>query len=421
MSAEIQNLEEIAFTPARRKVLEVVQAGLNAIDTIAVVKENFVLSDDSLKVCGKEYNLKDYKHIYVVGFGKASGKAAVAVEEVLGARIAEGLIISLTAASTEHIKVVAGTHPLPSEQNVSDSEQILEISKKAKEDDLIICIISGGGSALFCGDMEECEQDTRLYTEYLKTNGEIKELNTVRKHISSVKGGGLAKALYPSTVIGLVFSDIAGSNCNLVTSGPTYYDESTVADAQKIIDKYNLGKFALRETPKDKKYFEKVSNFEIVSNVKALQNMVAKAKELGIPARILTSACYSEAKEAFAMLENDCKKGELVLAGGEVRVTITRTGGTGGRCQYTGMAVFNRIVPGETFCAFASDGLDNSKCAGVIIDSDSQKRAAEQKIDQASYLENFDGYGLFAALGKEQIFTGITESNVSDWLLLYKE
>jgi glycerate-2-kinase len=421
MSAQIKNLDTIAFTAARRKVLDIVQAGVQSIDTIEVVKEKFVLDGDILSVCGKAYDLKKYKNIYVVGFGKASGRAVIAVEEVLGSRIADGLVISLTAASTEHIKVVAGTHPLPSPQNVVASEQILEICKKAKEDDLIICVISGGGSSLFCGDMEECEQDTRLYTEYLKTNGEIVELNTVRKHISNVKGGGLAKAMYPATAIGLIFSDIAGANCDFVTSGPTYYDNTTIADAEKIIKKYNLGEFKLIETPKDKKYFDKVANYEIVSNVKALESMVARAKEFGVPAHIMTAACYSDAQQAFTDLERECKKGELVLAGGEVRVTVTRSGGTGGRCEYMGMAILERIAPGETFCAFASDGLDNSNCAGVIIDSDTQKRAIDLKIDPVEHLHKFDGYGLFAALGKEQIFTGITESNVSDWLLLYKE
>ncbi len=421
MPATIKNLDVIGSTPARRTILDIVQAGIDSIDTEAIIKEKVILEGDLLSVCGRVYDLRNYNNLYVIGFGKASGKAASAIEEIVGSRITEGLVISLAPAKTEHITIAAGTHPLPSAQNVVVSEQIFEIAKKAKEEDLVICLVSGGGSALFCGDTEECEQDTRLYKEYLKTNGDIHELNTVRKHISAVKGGGLAKALYPATVISLVFSDIAGAKCDLVTSGPTYYDESTAIDAQKIIDKYNLGNFKLRETPKDPKYFERLSNFEIVSNVKALEGMATRAKELGLHARIVTSSCYSEAVDAFLLMQEECKPGELVLVGGEVRLTVARGRGSGGRCQYTAMAVLQKIHPGETFCAFASDGLDNSDCAGVIIDENTQQCAREYSIDYKKYLENFDGYEMFARLGKEQIFTGPTESNVSDLFLLLKE
>ena len=441
MPTTIQNLPDIAITPEREKVLSIIHAGIDAIDTENVLRKQICLEQKDgksfLKIKGQEFDLDKYRHVYVLGFGKASSKAAEVVDSILGDVIDAGVVISIQAAHCDHIEVITGTHPLPSLTNVVATKKIITLAENAKEDDLVICLISGGGSALLCGDEEEADQGVRLYNEYLKTNGEIIELNTVRKHISILKGGGLAKLVYPATLVGLIFSDIAGDNCDFITSGPTYKDKTTVADAQKIIEKYGLDNFTLIETPKDDVYFKNVSNIVMISNIEALEGMTARATALGLRSKVASSAIYTSADEAVAMLQDACALGEVVLAGGEIRVLvdadadvdfgkdknnkIVTTTGPGGRCHYLGMSALPTLRPDETFCAFATDGVDNSNSAGVIIDSGTRARAEELGLNSADYKAHFAGYTFFNKLGHEQIFTGITQSNVSDLMVLFRK
>lgn len=442
MPATIQNLKDIAITPERAKVLEIIQAGIDAIDTETVIRKQITLSTtggkNMLTIKGKVFDLDSYKHVYVLGFGKASAKAAEVIDDILGDVIDDGVVVSIEAAKCKHIEVIAGTHPLPSLANVAATKKIIALAEKAKADDLVICLISGGGSALLCGDETECEQGIRLYNEYLNTDGEILELNTVRKHISILKGGGLAKIVYPATLVGLVFSDIAGDHYDFITSGPTYKDATTVEDARKIIEKYNLNRFdsfgkskdfVLIETPKDEVYFEKVSNIIMVCNMEALEGMSARVVALGLKPKIISSSIYTEAGEAVTNLQSACQPGEVILAGGEIRLTVTAAaqdkkyavnGKPGGRCQYLGMYALPTVRPDETMCFFASDGVDNSDCAGVIIDSSTQERAGKLGLTSADFLAHFAGYNFFHQLGHEQIFTGPTESNVSDLMVVMR-
>ncbi len=164
---------------------------------------------------------------------------------------------------------------------------------------MIIVLVSGGGSALLCCPEKECKQGMLFTIAFLKTGGTISEMNTIRKHLSLLKGGGLAKIAYPATVIGLIFSDIPGNAFENVASGPTYKDKTTVADAEKIITENNLGNFELIETPKEDKYFEKVHNFVLVSNTTAVDAMAKKAKELDLDAKIVSTELYDEVDKAF--------------------------------------------------------------------------------------------------------------------------
>ena len=421
MSAHIQNKNDIAFTPEREKVLEIIQAGMDAIDTELVLRRQVKLDGDTLTIKDKTFDLTTYKHVYVIGSGKASSKAAEVIESILGDRIESGVVISLRAVPCSRIETLVGTHPLPSQQIVEAGEKILALAEKVEENDLVICLISGGGSALLCGGQEECDQNAKLYNAYLKTDGEILDLNILRKHLSVVKGGGLAKLLFPATVVGLIFSDIAGEHFDSIASGPTYKDTTTADDARAVAKKYGLEGFDFVETPKDDNYFKKVTNIAIVSNVEALAQMEKRAIELGLKAKIISSSIYTEAPEMFKELQEACGEHEVVLAGGEMRLVVTRANGTGGRCHYLGMYALPHLRPDETLCAFASDGGDNSDSAGIIIDADSVHRAEEKHLDVADYLARYDGLGLFHALGREQIFTGITEANVSDLYVLLRK
>lgn len=416
----IQNRKDLEITPERKLVLDIAEAGLDAINTESVVKNSLSLSGTELSINGNVFELSDYQNLYILGFGKASAEAAEALEAVLGEKISDGIVISLHKSNCTRIQTFEGTHPLPSKTNVEVAERMAHLIKKITEHDLVITLISGGGSALLCWTNEECEQGIKLYNNYLKTGDDIKALNTIRKHISPAKGGGLAKMLYPATVISLIFSDVAGNNDHLVNSGPTFYDESTVADAKAIIEKYELGDYALTETPKDKKYFEKVTNITLVSNQTALNAMKRAAESLGKTATIISSELLNPAHETIELFLQEAKPGTILLAGSEIKLLVTKSGGKGGRNTYLATYALQKLHETDTFAAIASDGLDNSDCAGALVDKHTNIAIEHEKISLSDYLENFDGYTLFEKTGHELVYTGATKANVSDYLIFYR-
>jgi len=416
----IKNFEQLALTPQRELVLQIAEAGFDAIDTEKAIGDQVRLINHSLIVKNSIFDLEKFENIYVIGFGKASCKAAFALEKILGNKIRDGIAIGLKPLACEFVKTYEGTHPQPSEQNVRLANDIVNMAGKLKEKDLVITIVSGGGSALLCWPMEECKQAYNLYEKFLPSGGGITELNTVRKHISLLKGGGLAKILHPATVLGLIFSDVPGNDFSLIASGPTYKDNSTVADAQAIIEKYGLGEFRLTETPKEEKYFKKVTNIPLVSNLTALNAMKAYAEKAGITANIISSQVTQDAGIALDSLENGLQPNAAALAGGEIRLVVTKKGGKGGRNLYLGMAAIDRLGKNDIFAAIASDGMDNSDCAGVILDFSSRKKLEKQGLNLADYIQRYDGYSLFEKLGAELIFTGPTDANVSDLMIWFK-
>ena len=283
----IKNFDELAITENRRLALEIAEAGLTAIGTEDVILNSIKLENNILTIQDKSFDLNNFKKIKVIGFGKCSGNAALALEKVLGDKIDMGAIVGLHKVDCKYIESFIGTHPRPTEMNITAGKRIYEIVKDSNEEDLIIVLVSGGGSALLSYPESEVAQGAKLYENALKSGQTINETNTVRKHLSLLKGGGLAKVAYPATVIGIIFSDVPGDNFSEVASGATYKDESTIADTQKIIDEYNLGEYELIETPKEDKYFEKVHNFVLVSNKTAVEAMDKKAQELGFKTKIV--------------------------------------------------------------------------------------------------------------------------------------
>lgn len=415
----IKNFDELATTTNKKIALQIMEAGLDGINTEKVVESAVSVFGDILSIKGKEFDLSKYNKIKVVGFGKSSCDAASALEKILGSRIRTGAVIGLNKTTCDYIETFAGTHPRPSPQNTEASKKIFDIVKNSAEDDLIIALVSGGGSALLCSSEEECVQGAKLYDAFLKADKTITEINTVRKHLSSLKGGGLAKIAYPATVIGLIFSDIPGDNFEDVASGPTYKDRTTIEDARKIIIENNLGEFNLTETPKEDKYFEKVYNFVLVSNKIAVEAMSNKAKEFGIKTKTLSTELYDDAdivaKEIFSAEEDDT----AILAAGEPRVVVKGKGGKGGRNLHLGLCAIaeESVNPGSVFISFASDGMDNSDAAGAVVDTGVIERAKKIGLDAKDYLERLDSYTFFEKAGG-MIKTGPTGSNVSDLMIL---
>ncbi|PIP87216.1 hypothetical protein COW81_01445 [Candidatus Campbellbacteria bacterium CG22_combo_CG10-13_8_21_14_all_36_13] len=421
MSKYIKNFKELASTEARKNALEIVSAGYESIDTENVIKKQVWIEQEILHIDGQKFDLNKYEKIYILGCGKVACSAAFYLERILKAYVDEGAVVGISEGVCEIVETFKGTHPLPSEANFQASKRMQEIGAKATENDLVFVIVGGGGSALLCGSSVEHKQGERLYNKFLKSGGDISELNTVRKHISDLKGGGLAKALYPATVVGLIFSDIPGDDYPDVASGPTYIDETTIEDAQKIIEKYSLGEFDLIETPKDKKFFEKVNNIVLVSNNVALKAMKEKAEALGYDSLIVANNLYGDPKETAKFLIEKSKPGRVVLAGGEISLTIPEgCDGKGGRNDYLAMEMLDHIKKGDVFVSFASDGHDNTDSAGAIIDFDTKNDLELKEVKIEKHKVCLDSYTLFEYTNN-LIFTGDLESNVSDLMILLSE
>jgi len=414
----IKNFDDLATNKYRRDALDIVEAAYSAIDTESVIKDKVSLDGEVLKICDESFDLGKYEHIYVLGFGKVACRAASVLESALKGSVKEGAVIGIGDGVCQTIETYKGTHPLPSEVNFEGTSRIEKIGRDATEKDLVLVIIGGGGSSLLCSSESEFKQGRRLYEDFLNSGGDISELNTIRKHISELKGGGLAKLLYPATVVGLIFSDIPGGNCSIVASGPTYKDETTIEDAEAIIKKYGLKNFDLVETPKEDKFFEKVKNIVLVSNVTALDVMQKVAEEKGYSSSLIGCDLYNFPKETIEEMDKLSKEVSVVVAGGETKMIVPKDcNGKGGRNDYLAMEMLDHIKENQVFVAFASDGCDNSESAGAIVDFETNAKIKDLGIDLSSHKVCLDSFTLFEKTGN-LIFTGQIEANVSDLMIL---
>jgi glycerate 2-kinase len=413
----IRNYDELASTPARRDVLDIIESGLAAIDTGAVVRKHVQVNGNRLIIGTLQYDLNAYRHIHVLGFGKASCAAASVLDELLGERLFHGIALGSEAKVCRTIDVCEATHPLPSERNLELSSRLVRECETITADDLVLVIVSGGGSAMLCWPASECEQGVGLYEASVRKGLTIEELNTARKHISSLKGGGLAKLLHPATVVGLIFSDVPGNAPDMVASGPTYPDSSTVADAQSVIDRHDLGSYQLQETPKDMTLFKNVSNIVMVSNSTALDAMSTKSRSLGYAVQVIASDMYDEPDALVNRFSAAATAHSVVLGGGESRMVIPESGGMGGRNQHVALTAAMQLRRGQLFASIASDGSDNGDGAGALVDDATVRRASESGLDAAAVLLRFDEHMLLDTVGAI-VLTGLTGANVSDLMVL---
>ena len=415
----IKNFDELATTPNRKIALEIMEAGYTAISTEKVMDASIYLVGNILSIKGKEFDLSKFKNIKVIGFGKSSCEAALALEKILGNKISGGVVIGLEKVDTKYIETFAGTHPRPSEANVEAGRKIYELIEESTEEDLVIVLVSGGGSALLCYPENEYKQGAKLYDAFLGSGKTINQINTVRKHLSLLKGGGLAKIAYPATVVGLIFSDVPGDEFDNVASGPTYKDTTNINDAKQIILNSNLGEFDLIETTKEDKYFEKVYNFVLVSNKIAVEAMARKAQEFDLKVNIASTDLYDVIDKALERIFILKKDNSVVLAAGEPSIQVKSNGGKGGRSLHMGLSVIKKklVDDGSLFISFASDGMDNSDAAGAIVDKNTIEKIEKLGLDVDDYLDRFDSYNIFEKSG-DLINTGPTGANVSDLMIL---
>jgi glycerate-2-kinase len=417
--AWIKNKKELAVTPERREALSLVEAAFDSIKTESVIRKNFKLRGKELVIKNKKFDLNKFKKISVIGFGKVSCRAAFEIENILRKKVSQGVIIGEAPIKCEIIETYGGTHPLPSEENFLITKDLMKIASGAGKDDLVIVIVSGGGSALLCWPASECSLGKKLYSDSIKSDMPIEELNVLRKHLSGLKGGGLAKLLYPATVASLIFSDVPSNRFEMVASGPTYYDPTTVKDAERIVKKYGLKNYPFNETPKEKVYFKKVFNIPLVSNIDALKEMKNKAKRLGLKTKILSSNIAKKQDEAVRIFKSADFKG-VVLAGGEPETAVPKNHGKGGRNQQLTLRMLSELKNKEIFISFGSDGWDNSPAAGAIADYLTLKKSKQLKLDPKKYARRFDSFNFFKKTG-DLIITGKTDENVSDLMMLLKK
>jgi glycerate 2-kinase len=429
----------------REHAMQIFQAGLQAVDPVEAIIRHVRLNDNLFIIGERRFNLKDYDRILVVGAGKAVAPMAKAVEDLLGDRISAGVIV----VKDEHglplkkIKVCEASHPVPDERGVLGTEQILSLVEKAGERDLIICLISGGGSALLIApvqgiSLEDKQNTTKLL---LACGATIHEFNTVRKHLSRAKGGRLAQMAYPATVASLILSDVVGDDLDVIASGPTVPDSGTFQDARKILKGYviwdqlapsvrsHIGKGLagqIEDTPKsDNPAFKRCSQVLVGTNLHALQAAGNKAEKLGYRSLILSSKVEGEAREVakfYAAIakevlssENPLKPPVCALSGGETTVTL-RGEGRGGRNQEFALASAIAIEGLDRVVVLSggTDGTDGpTDAAGAIADGTTVARAREKKLDPGDFLKRNDSYTFFQQL-QDLVMTGPTRTNVMD-------
>lgn len=417
---------------------ELQQAALEAVDPAAAIRRHVHRDAAELTVADQGYDLDGYERIFVIGGGKAAMPMASAIANILDERLSEGVVVTkyehARGRSVSGIEVIEAGHPVPDENSVRGARAVADLARRATERDLVICLISGGGSALLTLPVEGMTlSDLQALTERLLRSGAtINELNAVRKHCSAIKGGHLARLVAPAKLITLVLSDVIGDPLDVIASGPTVPDSTTVADARKVLGRYESRNKAsvLRETPKEgDPIFRRVQNVIVGSNRLAALAAAEKARSLGFNTSLLGVYLEGEAREvanvAAALAKGIRAHGDPIpppaclVWGGETTVTV-RGEGKGGRNQELALAAALALDGWSDVLvmALATDGTDGpTDAAGAIVTGETIARAREEGLDARAALEANDSYHFFDALDA-LIRTGPTGTNVNDLLFV---
>ena len=432
----------------RQALTAIFDAALAAVDPCHAVRNAVRLEDGHLLIGGAPYDLSAFDRIVVVGAGKGTARMALAVEELLGDRISQGLVIVKEGhrAQLGIVEQVESTHPVPGEAGAAGTSRVLEMLRDADERTLVICLLSGGASESrnWSGlHLQDKQQATSLL---LKAGADIGELNAVRKHLSAIKGGRLAQAAFPARVATLILSDVIGDRLDVIASGPTAPDESSFGDAWAVIEKYGLQEelpgrvreflergLAGREAETVKAgdpCFDRTQNIVVGGIGQALAAAAEKARQLDFATEVVQADLQGEARNAAGMLARRAH-GELaamragerrcLLWGGETTVTV-HGGGKGGRNQELALAFTLEIdgMRGVSLLSAGTDGTDGpTDAAGALVDGGAAARARSHGLDPLTYLENNDSYRFFHRLdelsgGHSHLVTGPTGTNVMD-------
>lgn len=435
-----------------RKIAEqIFLAGVNSVIPNRLIHNQMEITGSMLCITDQLFFLKETDHIYIIGAGKATAEMARATEDILGSRITDGHIVVKYGHSCDlrYIKVTEAGHPVPDKNGFTATGEILKIADKASEDDLVICLLSGGGSALLADFPEGSSPDDIIYLNDLlvKSGATIQEMNVIRKHLSKVKGGGLARALFPCTTMSLILSDVLGDSLDSIASGPTVPDPTTFSEALAVISRYKIessvplgimnylkdgltGKHP--ETPKPGDHiFSKSHNILIGNNKMALEAARIEAFRSGMTAKIIDDKLQGDTLkvseyifETAVRYKQNKQSGKPVclLFGGETTLKVTGTG-SGGRNQHLALstAILLRNNPGITILSAGTDGTDGpTDAAGAVVDCDTFSYALSMNVTPENYLRYFDSYSFFKETGGH-IITGPTRTNVMDIIVVIVE
>lgn len=438
-------MKEFTVARMRADAAWIFESAVAAVDAQECVKRFVKLQGRTLRIGGVDYDLESFERVLVVGTGKASPRMAVALEAELSDRISDGVINTKYghAEPLDRVRIVECGHPVPDEAGVNGTREILAALERADDRTLVICLISGGGSALMPApsegiSLQEKQDTTRLL---LECGANIVELNAVRKHLSRVKGGGLARKAFPATIVSLMLSDVIGDPMDVIASGPTVPDTSTFKTCMEIIHKYEVSNRlpeAVRnrfeaglageipETPKPgDAVLERCHNVIVGSNGLAVAAAADRARDLGYNTLVLSTRLEGEAREVAHVYSAIGKEiltsgapvaaPACVIAGGETTVTV-RGNGKGGRNQELVLAGAMQLSGWEGAVLFSggTDGTDGpTDAAGAIADAETIARAESAGLSAIESLKNNDSYHFFKPLG-DLVMTGPTGTNVAD-------
>jgi glycerate 2-kinase len=424
-----------------KRLADIFYAALQAVDPY---KSTSLYTDKIRSI----FQSGQYRNLIVIGFGKASCPMAKAIEDQLFDLIDSGIVITKykhcpSSYKIKKIQIFEAGHPVPDENGLKATDIIINYLKGADRNSLLVCLISGGGSALLVYPYEGVTlgEKQRVTELLLKAGANIGELNTVRKHISKVKGGRLAEIAYPAKIISLILSDVIGDKLDVIASGPTAPDKMKYNDALKVIKKYGLTELTpssvletlhkgangrIPETPKEgDKAFRKIENIIIGNNKKAIDAAKIKAESLGLQAEILSSEISGESSDIGKWLAKKAietcnllsarHNRKILISGGETTVTV-KGNGLGGRNMELALSFAIEIegIDGITLLSAGTDGTDGpTDAAGAIVDGETIKKAKAIELNPKEYLENNDSYNFFKKI--DGLFvTGPTGTNVMD-------
>ncbi len=455
MSPDQLDAPALSESPQGEIVQHVLQAALRAVDPAAAVARNLIRAGDLLTVGEKTWNLSSIRRVWLVGAGKAGAPMAHAAAKILIDVIFAGLVIVKEGYAgnaqdrlPDRIKIVEAGHPLPDERGLKATGEMISLLNKAGEGDLVICLISGGGSALLTAPAEGITLDDLQKTtaNLLACGASIEEINALRKHLDAIKGGGLARAAAPAEVVTLILSDVVGDPLDVIASGPTVADTTTYADALDVLARYRLeddtpgsiinhlregkaGKWKETLKPGDAT-FDRVYNRIIASNYQAALAGLAEAHACGLNPLLLTTYLQGEARQVgrslaavarqLASSEHPLPRPACIIAGGESTVVVSGNGLGGRNLEAALGAVTEMDGLADTFLVtLATDGGDGpTDAAGAVVTGSTLRRALELGMNPQDFLERNDSYHFFSGLGS-LIRTGPTQTNVNDLNFLF--
>ncbi|OGG37413.1 hypothetical protein A2110_01725 [Candidatus Jorgensenbacteria bacterium GWA1_54_12] len=426
----VRNSRALRKNKLRTAAVRIFEAGLKAVEPARAVAKRVRVTRTGVTIDDFEFLFGKSGRVFVVAVGKCAASAGRALEKVLGRSLTGGVVADIAEdASFRKLRYFKGTHPTPSAQNREASEAIITLLRNLTEEDAVLFVVSGGGSALlYNSDDISPEEEARMMQRLSREGATIVEMNTIRKHLSTCRGGNLAKYAYPARSAALIISDIPSNDIQFVASGPTVRDTTTVQEAAAILEKYRVLETCdvphcrLLETPKEDKYFQNMRNILFLSHMEALQAMKEEAERLGLAADVCGACVVGESRTIGALMTEGLHKAaphSALLYGGETTVVL-RGEGKGGRNQEFVLSALPHLREGELIASVASDGWDNTPHAGALGDVLTRRRAEELGLNPHDFLERNDSFTFFEAVG-DAVLTGRLGSNVADLFVALKE